>query len=495
VIPITLRIDFVAGPGARPYSAVGGRKPRFEGQSGRNWAAMEGAMTDAGPATGLTEFLAARAASLSWNDIPEPARAVARQCVLDYLGAAIAGAAEPLGRILLDEMRDAGGAPQASLIGHAAALPALAAALINGAAAHALDYDDVNVAIPGHPSVAILPGLLALAERERASGRDVSTAFVAGYETACRIGIALQPGHYHLGFHATGTIGSLGAAAACARLLGLSATASAAALGIAATQAAGLKAQFGTMCKPFHAGRAAQNGLLAARLAARGFTSRDDILECAQGFAATHGPDFSAEAARTAPANGWHILANLFKYHAACYFTHAPIECARELRRAYALAPEAIAQITLRIDAGTDRVCNIPDPADGLQSKFSLRQTVAMALAGIDTASLGAYSEANARDPLLVRLREKLILDFRSGWPPTRAEMEIALTDGRRVAASHDSGIPADDIAAQGRRLAVKFDALVEPVLGAPRARELRETVLALDEISDIGRLLRLASG
>src|SRR5262249_14371887 len=153
-----------------------------------------------------------------------------------------------------------------------------------GAAAHALDYDDVNVAIPGHPSVAILPGLLALAERQRASGRDVSTAFVAGYETACRIGIALLPGHYHLGFHATGTIGSLGAAAACARLLGLSAMARAAALGIAATQAAGLKAQFGTMCKPFHAGKAAQNGLLAARLAARGFTSRDDILECAQGF-------------------------------------------------------------------------------------------------------------------------------------------------------------------------------------------------------------------
>jgi 2-methylcitrate dehydratase PrpD len=455
---------------------------------------MEGAMTDGRPPTNLTEFLAFEATCLRYEDISEPARAVVRQCLLDYLGVAVAGADEPLVRMLLDEMREAGGAEQASLIGHQTVLPVLSAALVNGAAAHALDYDDVNVAIPGHPSVAILPGLLALAELKRASGRELGTAFFAGYETMCRIGAALQPGHYGLGFHATGTVGGIGAAAACARLLALPARACAAALGIAATQAAGLKAQFGTMCKPFHAGRAAQNGLLAARLAARGFTSRDDIVECSQGFAATHSPDFSPEAAWTAPANGRYILANLFKYHAACYFTHAPIECAHELRRAHALVPEVIAGITLRLDAGADRVCNIRDPIDGLESKFSLRQTVAMALAGFDTASLGEYSEANAGDPILMQLRDRLTLDFQSGWPQTLAEMEIELVDGRRVAARHDSGVPADDIAAQGRRLAAKFDALVEPVLGAPRARELREMVLALDDIPDIGRLARLAA-
>ena len=171
--------------------------------------------------------------------------------------------------------------------------------------AHALDYDDVNLAMPGHPSVAILPGLLALAEQRHSSGRDVITAFVAGYETACRIGSALQPGHYNLGFHATGTVGCFGAAAACARLLGLDAEATAQALGIAGTQAAGLKSQFGTMCKPFHAGKASQNGLLAARLAARGFSSRPDLVECEQGFALTHGPDFSPEAALAAPAGGF----------------------------------------------------------------------------------------------------------------------------------------------------------------------------------------------
>src|SRR5262245_51948231 len=197
-------------------------------------------------------------------------------------------------------------------------MPALSAALVNGGMGHALDYDDVNMAMPGHPSVAILPGLLALAEFRHSSGREVVTAFVAGYETACRIGAALQPGHYNLGFHSTGTVGSFGAAAACARLRGLDAEATAVALGIAGTQAAGLKSQFGTMCKPFHAGKAAQNGLLAARLAARGFSGRGDIVECVQGFALTHGPDFVPEASLAAPEAGFHVLANLFKYHSAC---------------------------------------------------------------------------------------------------------------------------------------------------------------------------------
>src|SRR5260370_5969050 len=177
---------------------------------------------------------------------------------------------------------------------------------------HALDYDDVNLAMPGHPSVAILPALLALAEQRRSAGREVIAAFVAGYETACRIGTALQPGHYNLGFHATGTVGVFGAAASCAHLLGLDAAMTAQALGIAGTQASGLKSQFGTMCKPFHAGKASHNRLLPPRLAAPGFSSRPDLVECEQGFALTHGPDFHPEEALAEAPVGFHILANLF---------------------------------------------------------------------------------------------------------------------------------------------------------------------------------------
>src|SRR5437870_4476758 len=293
---------------------------------------MDGDLASRTKTTDLTRVLAEQAAAVGYDGLPEPVRELARQCVLDYYGVALAGADDPLAAILLDELSEAGGAAQASVIGHSARLPALSAALVNGAIGHALDYDDVNLAMPGHPSVAILPGLLAIAEQRRSAGRDIIAAFVAGYETACRIGLALRPGHYDLGFHATGTVGAFGAAAACARLLGLDAQRTAQALGIAGTQAAGLKSQFGTMCKPFHAGKASQNGLLAARLAARGFSSRLDLVECEQGFALTHGPDFNPEAALAAPPNGFYIFANLFKYHAACYLTHGPIESARQVR-------------------------------------------------------------------------------------------------------------------------------------------------------------------
>jgi 2-methylcitrate dehydratase PrpD len=443
---------------------------------------------------GLTLALARRASGLAYDVLPAPVRDLARQCVLDYYGVALAGADDDLVRLLLDEMIEAGGAPQAAVIGYDARLPIMSAALVNGAASHALDYDDVNLAMPGHPTVAILPALLALAELNNSSGRDVITAFVAGYETECRIGMAMRPGHYGRGFHATGTVGAFGAAAACARLLGLDAEATARALGIAGTQAAGLKSQFGTMCKPFHAGKAAQAGLLAARLAARGFSSRTDLVECDQGFAKTHSGDFHPEAALADPPDGYFILANLFKYHAACYMTHAPIECGRQVRERHHPDPDAIAAIKLSVHRGSDRICNIPAPADGLQSKFSLRQTVAMALSGVDTASLGAYSVATATDPGLIGLRERVEFDFRDDCPEAGAELAVTLRDGSVLRAQHDAGLPSGDIADQGRRLAVKFDALAEPVIGTARCRELRALIAGLDSANEIAALARLAA-
>lgn len=452
---------------------------------------MDGSAVSSG--ANLTHTLAEQACAVTYDALPEAVRELARQCVLDYLGVGLGGADDPLVSILLDALREDGGAARAGVIGHSIRLPAPAAALVNGAIAHALDYDDVNLAMPGHPSVAILPALLALAEDRQASGKAVIAAFVAGYETCCRIGMALRPGHYSRGFHATGTIGAFGAAAACAHLLGLDAEATARALGIAGTQSAGLKSQFGTMCKPFHAGKAAQNGLLAARLAARGFSSRPDLIECVQGFAATHAPEFHPDKALAAPSRGFHILSNLFKYHAACYMTHAPIECGRQLRER-GVTPADITAINLRLHHATDRVCNIPAPSDGLEAKFSLRQTVAMALSGVDTASLGAYSAATATDPSLVALRERVNFDFREDYPEAGAEIEVVLADGRKASASFDAGIPMTDIAAQGRRLAEKFDALAAPVLGAARARELRQAVAGLETLADAGVLNRLAA-
>ena len=446
-------------------------------------------------AKGLTRTLAEQARTLTLGDIPDDIRAWARQCVLDAIGCTIAGAQDELTEMLLAELREQGGKEAATVMGHSGKLPAASAAIINGAATHALDFDDVNLAMPGHPSVAILPALLALAEERGASGADVLTAFVAGYELQCRIGRTISPGHYDvLGFHATATLGSFGAAAACAHLLGLDSEQFATALGIAGTQAAGLKSMFGTMCKPLHAGKASYHGLMAAKLGARGFTSRTDVIECAQGFARTHSPDFNPERAMETPVHGWYIRSNLFKYHAACYMTHAPIEAARKLREVHNVTPDQIERISVQLEESCDRICNIPAPRTGLEAKFSLRLTTAMGLAGVDTGRLSTYSEEVAADTTLVGIRDKVELDFRSGIPNTFAQIELLLTNGSRISARHDSGVPAVDTADQARRLEAKFAGLVEPVLGTERTTALIAGIGRLDSLPNLGGLLSLCA-
>jgi 2-methylcitrate dehydratase PrpD len=444
---------------------------------------------------GLTRALAEQARALRLADIPEGVRTWARQCVLDYVGCAIAGASDELVGILLAEMQEHGGKEVASVFGHSGRLPVSSAAIVNGAASHALDFDDVNLAMPGHPSVAILPALLALAEERGSSGADVLTAFVAGYELQCRIGRTIAPGHYDvLGFHATATVGSFGSAAACAHLLRLDAEKFAMALGIAGTQAAGLKSMFGTMCKPLHAGKAAYHGLMAAKLAARGFNSRTDIIECGQGFAATHSPDFKPHRAFDTPPGGWWIGNNLFKYHASCYMTHAAIESARKLREQHGFAPDQVERIDVRLEESCDRICNIPAPRTGLEAKFSLRLTTAMGLAGVDTSRLSTYSEEVAADPVLIGLRDKVSLDFRAGIPNTFSEIELSLRDGSKFTARHDAGIPAADVAHQGKRLEAKFAALVDPVLGTHNAAHLIADIGRLDTLENIHGLMSMGS-
>jgi 2-methylcitrate dehydratase PrpD len=444
---------------------------------------------------GVTRVLAEQARTLTYADLPVDVRKLARQCLMDYLACTLAGSTDELAAILLAEMTEQGGAPAATVIGRSERLPILSAAMVNGASSHALDYDDVNLAMTGHPSVVLLSALLPLAEERGSSGIDVMTAFVAGYELQCRLGLALAPGHYNaLGFHATGTLGSFGAAAACAHLLRLDEAQFATALGIAGTQAAGLKSMFGTMCKPLHAGKAAYHGLFAARLAQRGFTARADIIDCAQGFARTHSPDWHPECALETPPRGFHILNNLFKYHAACYMTHAPIEAARKLREQHNLRPEQIARIKLRLDETCDRICNIPAPRTGLEAKFSLRLTTAMALAGVNTGGLESYSEQTASDPTLIELRDKVEFDFRTGVSNTVADMELVLTDGRSVSTSYDAGVPASDINDQGHRLEEKFSSLAEPMLGRAKANDLLGEISKFEQLSDLSSMMRLCA-
>jgi len=436
----------------------------------------------------LTGALAELVSGLRLAAMPREAPAVAKQCLLDWLGVALAAREEPLVRILIDELSPEDAPAGVSIIGHRRRARIDDAVLINGAMGHALDFDDV-IMPQGHPTVSVAPVALAVAEQRGASGAEALEAFIAGVETECRIARLLGPSHYARGWHTTATTGAFGAAVAAARLIGLRGEALEHAFGLAGTQAAGLKSCFGTMSKPLHPGKAAQNGLLAARLAARGFTSDPDILASSQGFAATQSaaPD-PAAALEERPAP-W-IVEALFKYHAACYLTHDGIEAAIRLRAEERLAPEAIERVTLEVPAGHLGVCNIEEPATGLQCKFSLRMTAALALSGEDTSDDGLYGDATAVRPDLVALRRKVhVQGTRKG---RGCVVTVVTRDGRTLSRVGDVSQPMRDLAAQQAKLERKFLNLAGRVLGEARARETAAMVGRLETLESVGPLLDL---
>ena len=439
----------------------------------------------------VTRSLAAWTAGYRGSAATETSITWARHALLDWFACTIAGAREPLADIIAEEFRSgAGGA--ATLIARGAKASAHDAALVNGTLSHALDYDDVNQMMGGHPTVPVAAAVLALGEALGKSGADVVTAFIAGYEVECQLGEMAGGEHYDRGFHATGTYGTFGATAGAAKILGLDAERTATALGIAASQASGLKINFGTMTKPLHVGKAAMNGIISARLAARDFSARPDAIEAPQGFVATQVPGFKAKPMRPDPKAPMAVEQNLFKYHAACYLTHSPIEAIRDLKRRHNISADDMKAMTVHVDAGHLKVCNIPEPRSGLEIKFSIRHLTGMALDGADTAALGTYSDANALDPRYAAIRERVTLD--TAPDPSRARhgasVTIELKDGRKVRADHNVGIPAKDVALQGEKLEAKFHALAEPVLGRARTRSALDLINRFETLPGLKPLM-----
>ena len=438
----------------------------------------------------LLDTLAQRWAHLTPSDVPDDAAVVARQCILDWFGCTIAGSREPLSRILLDEVVGHEPDGPCTIVGTASTTTARTAALVNGAAGHALDFDDTHTMLSGHPTVPVLPAVLALAEELDASGAAVQTALVVGIEVECRVGALLAPGHYRAGWHATGTIGTIGAAAGCAHLLGLDPGRTAHALALAATQAAGLKASFGTMAKPLHAGKAASDGLLAARLAAAGFTGNPAVLEASQGLGEAAGGTVPDPSRLDRLEGRWAIRETLFKHHAACYLTHASINAALDL--AQQVTPGVVEEVEVHVSPDSLQVCDIAEPATGLEGKFSLRATTAMALLGDDTTDMAAYTDERMGADELVALRDRVLVVPEEGRVGTRSRVVVVTTSGERLEAEDDTGRPATDLVLQQERLAAKFVGLASPVLGPERAVALRDAVGSVEASADIGSLCRL---
>ncbi len=437
----------------------------------------------------VTHELARFASGIRYEDLPADARFMARQCLLDWLGVTLAGSQEPLAVMLRAEAAEEGGAPRATLFGGGARTSMSQAALVNGAAGHALDFDDVLGAMTGHPTAPVAPAALALAEGRGLDGRRVVAGIVAGIEVEARLGRVLGDSHYAKGWHATGTVGAFGAAAAAANMLGLDAERTACALGIAGTQAAGLKSMFGTMCKPLHAGKAAQNGLVAATLAARGFTSRDDVLDCVQGFTDTQTETFRPEALLEEP-DRFHILDTLFKYHPACYGTHATIEACLGIAENPAFDAGNVERVEVKVPTNALRMCNIPAPATGLEAKFSLAYNAGLGLTKQATGALDIYFDENLDRPGVHAIRETVSVEGSDDMAKFGADVVVHLGNGVALRGAADVGVPAGDLGRQWEKLQGKFRALAAPLLGARAADALVEAVGNLDDAGDIGAAL-----
>lgn len=436
--------------------------------------------------TDLTLRLAENSAGLTFDAVPADVVEVARHCLLDWIGVTLAGSTEPLSNILTEQAREEGGKAQATIIGHGDKLSVMQAALINGATSHALDYDDVHKVMNGHPSVPVIPAILALAERDGRNGRDFITAMVAGIEAECRVAALVNLSHYDKGWHLTGTAGAFGAAAAAAKMLGLNGEATANAMGIAGTQAAGLKSMFGTMCKPFHAGKAAANGLYAALLGAKGFESRTDVLECQQGFADTSTDNYDPAAALDGLGTLFHTRNVLFKYHAACYGTHAAIEATSDLKRRHNIDPANVDKIQIGVRDSLLKMCNIQEPVTGLEGKFSLRMTAAMALQGENTGVIANYNENTMKAPELVQSRDRITVVENNDCGIFEADVVVSMKDGTVFRERGNVETPAADLDWQWNRLVQKFEDMAGPVIGPAKADQI---IAAVKNVADADSL------
>jgi len=413
-----------------------------------------------------------------WEDCPVAAVDAARRAILDCVGVMLAGSAEPAARIVQQIAESEGGAPLATIVGTRRRTGAVWAALANGTAAHALDFDDTNFAMLGHPSAPVLSAALAAGELALADGRALVHAFLLGFEVET----------------------TLAAAAAASRLLGLDGAQTRTALAIAATQASGLKENFGTMTKPFHAGHAARSGVLSALLAREGFTASEQAIEGPQGYLAVLSAGKREESALERLGAPWKILTTgvAVKPYPSCACTHSIIDSALELQRTLRVAPDDIARVTIGVHPTVPRILIHSNPKSGLEAKFSGEFSAAAALCE-GKVGMQTFQDDKAQDPAIRELmkRTRMVVD-----PEIPSELErhmwtrvtLQLRDGREVALGPRPvpGHPSHPLTID--QLREKFCDCARLVLAEDRVDSVRQMVETLDGCPDLRSLTAILS-
>jgi 2-methylcitrate dehydratase PrpD len=442
--------------------------------------------------------LARRIRGVTYQNLPQAAVESAKIGILDTVGVTLAGSLEPCARIA----RRVSAAPgPALLFGSTQRLSVTDATLVNGIAAHALDFDDCNNTLGGHPSAPILPGLFALADTMPVSGRDFIAAYVAGFETETRIARAVNFHHYDKGWHPTATLGVFGAAAAASLLLALSEEQTAVALAMAASLSSGLKANFGTMTKPLHIGRCAQNGVMAALLAGEGMTASQDVFEHPQGFFNVFNGDgnYDVDAVLASWADPLDIISPgiVIKQYPCCASTHAGIDAMLDLVRAHDLTPANVARIVAWLHPRRLVHVDRPAPRSELDAKFSLQYCLARAL--VDRKVVLSQFENDAHlDPrvvgMLARIEAAPHPQLPDHDPRFGAEVSVTTTDGQQLHKAVDAAagrLPDDPISEL--QLCAKYRDCAARALtaaGVDRSLDLLAGLETLEQVSALAETL-----
>jgi len=440
----------------------------------------------------VTRSLARYLVNSRYADIPAAVRHEAVRALVNCVGCAVGSSRHETVERALAAVSAFSGPPQAGVLGRAERLDILHAALVNGISTHVLDYDDTH-ARAVHPSAPVLPALLAFAEWRRVSGADLVHAFVLGVEAECRIGLAVFPEHYERGWHITGTAGVFGAAAAAGKLLGLDERQMTWALGIAATQSAGLREMFGTMCKSFHPGHAAHDGLTAALLAARNFTSSEQALEAPRGFGHVLSTRFDPAVITKDLGKRFELSSNMYKPYACGLVVHAAIDGCIQLRNGHHIQPEAIERIELEVAPIVLEVTAKTAPQTGLEGKFSVYHAAAAAIV-FGAGGESEFSDASVRDPRVVALRGHVTAIPNPGLQRTQARVAIILRDGARLAKYVEHALGTLERPMSDADLEAKFRALSDGILPGQRTDELIRLCWSVDALPDAGAIARAAA-
>jgi len=437
---------------------------------------------------GMTRQVARFVVSTETSDIPADAYEHAKLAVLDWLGVTLAGASDPLVQKLVHFSDSLGGIPQSSVLGYNTKKTVTQAALINGAASHALDFDDSHAVFRGHPSASILATVLAFAEMDNKSGKELLAAYLVGLQAGFVVAESGGSEIYARGMHNTSAIGVIASAAAAAHLLDLDEEQTLNALAIATTQSFGFKRSFGTMCKPLHAGVAAEAAVMSALLARDGFKGAADIFEGPNGLFEAWGGSVS-EKALASMGQEWGVKDISVKYYASCHWTHGAIVAALQIAERDGVTPADISAIEFTVSDLAFKTAGVIHPKTGLEGKFSIPYVAANAMVTGKVGIQGYTDDAVKNEEIASLIDKTKILTDETFESPFFTKATIETADGNRYSAEIDVIEKLPGLEEKREAVKKKFSDLVVPILGQEKTRMVEETVLALETVEDVSDL------